>query len=548
MLTINLKTSRLYLITIAFFLGGFKVFGQNKCAFHHHSSKAEEEKISNHLARRKKNEVIYQIPVVVHIVHDNNLNNIGGSGNSNISDEQILSQIEVLNEDFRRLNPDTINTPAIFKSIAADTKISFCLASFDPDGQATDGITRHYSNSLPFDANNSLQNRRLKAYGYWPADQYLNIWVTELQDDVLGYATFPSDLDIDGLDNSPSDIFTDGIVIDHRTFGNNTGTSFGGNYNNGRTTTHEVGHWLGLYHIWGDEDDCISPDYCDDTPSQQFASEGCPSEKSSCTQRDMFENYMDYSYDACMNIFTEDQKNRMRTVIELSPRRNSLLSSLGCCQVSTNDNFPLYLNAQTNEIDDWIFSDNTIIETDLILFKETIDTSFIVSPFLNFSLLNSPKITIQTSSNTSGFLYYQLPCDTNWILFDTFASRSDGIISIDLQQISNLYAVSLRFNFNKQEIKLSDLSIHENYTNANTLIYPNPSNGDFYISFNYEGSSSKSIEIYDQLGNICFRDNFINSSKINSIEKVHLDLASGVYIVVAHIDGQNFIDRITVTR
>ncbi len=546
--TKNSRTIKLYFIIIAFFLGGLKVLGQKKCAFHHQTSTEEEKKITNHLARRKKSDVIYQIPIVVHIVHDNNMNNIGGSGNSNISNDQILSQIEVLNEDFRRLNPDTNNTPSIFKSIAADTKFTFCLASFDPDGQATDGITRHYSSSLPFDANNSLQNRRLKAYGYWPADQYLNIWVTELQDDILGYATFPSDIDIDGLSNSPSDIYTDGIVIDHRTFGNNAGTSLGGNYNNGRTTTHEVGHWLGLYHIWGDDDDCISPDYCDDTPSQQFASDGCPSEKASCTQRDMFENYMDYSYDACMNLFTEDQKNRMRSVIELSPRRNSLLSSLGCCQVTTNDDFPLYLNAQSSDINDWSFSDNTRTETNAIIFEETNDTSYLVSPFLNFSLLNSPKVTIEAGSNTNGTLYYQLPCNDNWNLFSTFESGSDGIISIDLQKISNLYAVSLRFNFNKQEITLSDLSVHENYIISNTIIYPNPNNGNFNISFNYEGSSSKSIEIYDQLGNLCLVDNFTNSSKINSIENIQVDLASGVYIVVARINGQNFIDRITVTR
>jgi len=129
------------------------------------------------------------------------------------------------------------------------------------------------------------------------------------------------------LDSHEGTALTDGIVVGYKYFGSSEKGDFPelyAPYNLGRTTTHEVGHWLGLRHIWGDGD-CTVDDFCEDTPPAAAPNNGCPEGAISCAAFDMYENYMDYSYDACMNIFTQCQKNRMRQVLETSPRRKSVV-------------------------------------------------------------------------------------------------------------------------------------------------------------------------------------------------------------------------------
>ena len=271
-------------------------------------------------------EDVYKIPVVVHVIHDGELEGEGG----NISEAQILSQIQVLNEDYRRLNGDTINTPEIFKPVAADTYIEFKLAERDPDGQETSGIVRVQGTKSEWVATNPDDNVELKSMSMWPPEDYLNIWVTNLANNYLGYAQYP----ITSLPGSipPFDRETDGVVIHYQAFGSRAYGSFNlfNNYDRGRTTTHEVGHFLGLRHIWGDIVGCDGTDYCDDTPQAYDSYNGCTNiDPITCESEDMFQNYLDYSYDRCMNIFTGDQKLRMRIVLENSPRRYSLLSSPG---------------------------------------------------------------------------------------------------------------------------------------------------------------------------------------------------------------------------
>ncbi|QSE99215.1 T9SS-dependent choice-of-anchor J family protein [Fulvivirga lutea] len=276
---------------------------------------------------------VVTVPVVVHIIHKGETI---GSG-LNISDEQILSQIEVLNEDFRRTNADRDNTPTTFQPIAADIEINFELASRDPEGLATTGINR-------IDGGRDLwflaDNYELKSLSYWPAEDYLNIWVTDLGNDFLGYAQFPVSSSLEGLEEASNSRLTDGVVIDYRTFGSklkyppaNVSTA----YDRGRTTTHEVGHYFGLRHIWGDGN-CNVDDFCDDTPLARTDNGGLglcdfPGPNSCSNDSpdlpDMFQNYMDYTDDVCMNLFTSDQKDRMRVVIDNSPRRASLKNSLG---------------------------------------------------------------------------------------------------------------------------------------------------------------------------------------------------------------------------
>jgi hypothetical protein len=273
----------------------------------------------------RQKESIYHVPVVVHIIHNGEPIGTG----SNISDAQILSQIQVLNEDFQRLNPDTASTPSDFKSVAGGMTVQFSLAKRTPTGGASNGIVRVNGGRLSWGMNNDAQ---LKALSYWPAEDYLNIWVCNITD-FLGYAQFPIS-NLPGLEDSDENRLTDGVVIWYKSFGSVDHGNFvlNASYNKGRTTTHEVGHFFGLRHIWGDLDNCNGTDYVEDTPVQKTNNSGCPSHPHrTCTPAvvNMFQNYMDYSNDVCMNLFTAKQVERMETVIENSPRRASLLTSAG---------------------------------------------------------------------------------------------------------------------------------------------------------------------------------------------------------------------------
>jgi hypothetical protein len=280
-------------------------------------------------ARQVQDNTVYRIPVVVHIIHNNSSNFVGGANNPNISDEQIQSQIRVLNEDYRRKQ----NTPGFNTSpIGADVGIEFYLANTDPQGRATNGVTRtfHAAKTVfdPFEYSDLVA---LSNIAYWPSNRYLNIWVTTLLGSTIGYGQLPAPADtLRGLQVVDEKI--DGVVITHTLFGSNACTPNFRLYCQGRTTTHEVGHWLGLLHTWG-YGDC-GDDFVYDTPPTQTGNSGtgCGPINSECVPgrrtRNLTENYMDYSPDACMNLFTIGQRARMRAVLAVSPRRRELVASV----------------------------------------------------------------------------------------------------------------------------------------------------------------------------------------------------------------------------
>ncbi len=267
-------------------------------------------------------EIIYTIPVVVHIIYQNE------TDVWNISDQQVISQIQVLNEDFRRLNADTVNTPALFAGVAGYPNIEFCLARRDTLGQNTTGIIHHRFQQQATWSTNSF-NSTIKPATRWNPNLYYNIWIANLSGGVLGYAQFPTSSGLQGLSGG-TNANTDGIVLLYSSVGRPPNNPFPGQYNLGRTATHEIGHALGLRHIWGDGNNCSATDYCADTPPSDAANYGCLLTHTSCGGLDMVQNYMDYSNDACMNLFTTNQVGRMWTVLQNSPRRNSLLSSPVC--------------------------------------------------------------------------------------------------------------------------------------------------------------------------------------------------------------------------
>ena len=310
-----------------------------------------EQWISSKIASTKNarfaslNQVV-TIPIVVHVIH-----NGGAVGTAeNISNEQIQSQITVLNQDYRRQeNTNGYNTNAV----GADIEVEFCLAQRDPSGLASNGIDRiaiYNDSPLGWDMDNLDV---IKAQTQWDPERYLNIWTFNMVTiqgvyEVFGFSQFPTGSGLDGLeaDGMPTTAETDGIIAAAKCFGSEEiypeGYYMEGR-NLGRTISHEVGHFLGLRHIWGDENNCTADDYCDDTPISFTANAGeCPGAGfDSCPDSpgaDMFENYMDYTNDICLNVFTQDQKTRIRAVLDNSPRRSTLITSDSCTPGAVFDN------------------------------------------------------------------------------------------------------------------------------------------------------------------------------------------------------------------
>jgi hypothetical protein len=267
---------------------------------------------------------IITIPVVVHIIHNQEDGQIGGANSANITEEQVQSQIDVLNEDYG----NTSGYRGFYTdSLAVDTKIRFKLVT----------VLRTYNAKTQFSPITDADELATISPA-WITNRYLNIWVCRLTNLYLGTSQFPvvtattdKTAGLATSENEEIDALTDGLIIDSRYFGRDAPTITTTIYNLGRTTTHEVGHWLGLIHIWGDRN--CGTDYCDDTPTAYTKNETtdvtCTPVFSQCrgttTTRNMIENYMDYSPDACMSIFTNDQKERMHAVLALSPRRAKLV-------------------------------------------------------------------------------------------------------------------------------------------------------------------------------------------------------------------------------
>lgn len=256
------------------------------------------------------------ISVVVHVVYNN--------ATDNISTEQIQSQIAALNRDYRMRNPNVGDTPRDFLDRTADTGIEFCLASVDPQGRPTTGITRrqtgwaNVSNIVASDGRRRVCYSTLGGQDAWDTKRYLNIWVARIGGGIFGFASYPN--------TAPE--AEDGVFIEPRFFG--TIGTVEAPQNQGRTVTHEVGHYLNLLHLWGrTESNCSDDDFVDDTPLQRDPFRGCPTfPQVSCSNRAMFMNFMDYTDDACMTCFTIGQRERMLASIQTY--RAALLQADGC--------------------------------------------------------------------------------------------------------------------------------------------------------------------------------------------------------------------------
>lgn len=346
-------------------------------------------------------DVVYTIPIVVHVLYNN--------ANQNISDAQILSQIEILNKDYRLLNNNFSSTPSAFVPLAGDALIQFALAKKDPKGLPTNGITRTFTNTAAFEFNDNMKSAKTGGVDPWNTTKYLNIWVCELTNDVLGFAYPPG---------APANI--DGVVINYKSFGNTGNVSYP--FDLGRTATHEIGHYLNLKHIWGDSN--CGDDGVNDTPTQKTSNSQCPSyPHPTCSNNsDMYVNFMDYTYDACMTMFSKGQVSRMRTALEVG--RVSLLTSDALNSVSLYKNDAGIKKINNYDEENFLCSDSIAANVTLFNYgSEALkDVKIKVSDnngeLLNFNwsgnlaTLNSIDINlpnVKVSNNTRFLVYTELP-------------------------------------------------------------------------------------------------------------------------------------------
>ncbi len=354
---------------------GMVVTAQQPCGTHEYyleqmrnnpEFRMKQERFKKQSSSRSPYVGVVTIPVVVHVVYHDSL--------ENVSDAQIMSQLAVLNEDFRLLNS---NIDTFWSNVIGDAEIEFCLATRDIYGNATCGITRTYTDSTEFHIQTSVKDESTGGKSGWEAQKYLNMFVCDIAN-LRGYATFP-----DAEDS------IDGIVIDYLSFGRGAQFIFDDpRFNQGRTGTHEVGHWLRLSHIWGDGG-CDIDDGISDTPSAIGPNYGCNYGSPACRgdSLNMVQNYMDYSDDTCMYLFTLDQIGLMRQNFATQGSRVGIVSSKGCDPPGKNEiYYKLRFDAYPQDIS-WELLDslNNIIASDGN-FDPGDETNNIPPPLANDSL------------------------------------------------------------------------------------------------------------------------------------------------------------------
>ena len=262
-------------------------------------------------AANQRTGAVLTIPVVFHIVMANP---------SVVTNAQISAQLDTLNRSFFGTNGDSVRIPSYFNSLFGKSGIQFCLAQRTPEGDETTGIVRTTTSTTQFSPNDAMKHISSGGVDSWNTEKYLNIWICQLSGGVLGYGTFPND-------GMPAE---QGVVIDYRSLPGGSFSSYGA----GKTMVHEVGHFFNLYHIWGDDDGlCSGSDQVDDTPNQGTFTSGCHTgiRTDNCTSTGngiMYQNYMDYSHDQCLVMFTPRQVSRMESTLNVF--RSSLLQSDGC--------------------------------------------------------------------------------------------------------------------------------------------------------------------------------------------------------------------------
>ncbi len=530
------------------------------------------------------------IPVVVHVIHTGQ--NVGNG--ANLSVQRITSQIDILNQDYRRMNEDADETPTEYVGIAADPEVQFCLASKNPDGDISSGITRHvYSNVPDIDY---IENT-IKPATSWDPDKYLNIWTIDMPNNsVIGYSYLPTPTIV----GYPKD----GVVIDYPNFG------YVDAGNRGRTCIHEVGHYLGLQHTWGASDangdpiGCSSDDGLTDTPSCSGPHYGCPDfGVTSCGTVDMISNYMEYVNDDCMNLFTQQQKDVMQANLNgiRSDLTNSALTAceeidLDCGDLTTasfemgfesNESANGWVVENTNgDARTWTISQNPSNDWGpnngqglaVYLWNSSQNADdYLFTPCFEMKADHTYKISFSSACAASNGTIYNEDFELG---FSPLQSSSDFDVPNDdwvFENIANAYPnyndhtlfyeansdifTSLGFHVyspaNQYALQIDDLSIEDlgqsspvfDLKEETTIsISPNPGNGIFNLNLDFETvQKSVSIRIYDIAGKVILENQLQNVSTHQS----QFDLSTlneGMYFVRIGSDRSQLSRKVVLVK
>lgn len=443
---------------------------------------------NNQQLQTRGGDTIIVIPVVVHVIY--------GAAKDNISDLQVMTQISRLNLDFNKQNEELDRTPAVFKPLIADCRIQFKLAARDPNGNATSGILRYNRSSRNWGTNNDIKNPEKGGVLPWNPSNYLNIWVSTIGDGILGYASFPG-----------CAATLDGIVVDNTAFGTTGTARFP--FNKGRTCAHEIGHWLGLFHTWGDRE--CGDDLVADTPMQKHAHIGdiTTPQYSDCTgliQLDMTMNFMEYVNDASMWLFTEGQKKRMRTILTDPAIRGNLAHSDGATPVTTPKN-----------------GCDTI---------KKVAAYYVTDKTLTLAWTAIPYITSYT-------VMFRTANTTKW---DTLQSEE---AQLSFKQLNATTAYQFKVKADCRESAFSDiLSVRTKGVEIslpNLTLFPNPARDELNVDFGIKSEEVIDIDVMDVNGQtkISFKDYALT-------RRLTLDtrgLPNGMYFIVVTKNDQKFAKK-----
>ena len=514
--------------------------------------KIEKQILSTHYNHNKQS---MTIPVVFHVLYNTN--------SQNISDSQILSQLDVLNADFNRTNSDAFSTPSDFDSIVTSLQLNFCLATKTPDGNATNGIIRTHTNIVSFPLyDSSIHYTNMGGDDAWDTEKYLNIWICNIGGGILGWAQFPD----------AGSLNTDGVVIDYLHFGTN-GTAISP-YNLGRTATHEVGHYFNLFHTWGDNN--CGNDWVNDTPIQEEANFGCKTHPSiSCSNNgDMFMNFMDYTDDDCMNSFTIGQRDRVWQSINLY--RLPLLTSDGCDPIiSSNSDASIEIISPNGTLygcnnpiyPKVLISNNTTTNLTTAIIKYKINSSNYHYQYLNGNLSTNQSDSVLLSGIAVGgnnhIIEVELLLPNNNTDINTFDNsdtklfNTSGGTNVSIHLITDNYANETSWYFLDENNNIIDSSnsltnnhhYEYNYCLENNCykFIINDSEGDGFCCNYGNGNISINKEINNQeIANLsffnytdtiyfCVTELSLEENKKNLLE-IHPNPTSGII----HVKSSNF--------
>lgn len=498
------------------------------------NSRVEKYKLESATAKRPPTSIT--IPVVVHVIHGGQIE----GAFPNISKYQIASQINILNQDFagKGFNSHQLASTGFSLVGAANTNITFCLAQYDPSGNLLPepGINRINYNtfgwtnpSVPntLNAFKTLMDGTIKPLTIWDPTYYFNIWVSDVHPacQILGYATFPQGSSSPGLP-AGGDYMTDGIWVWGKSFGN-TG-ALDPIYNKGRTAVHETGHWLGLRHIGGDASnpngDCNATDFCDDTPPQKggfgggtngqnFGAPTYPINVGICGSPygDMFMNFMDYTNDAVLYMFTPDQKTRMHTALAEGIYRNQLAASaFSLCSGMAIADFLMDSIACTN--------------SELSPFNNTSGTSNIT-----YSWTVEPNVDVSISPNTT---------TANPI----FVFGSPGYYTITMVSTNTIGISSMSMALNVDEC----LGISANALERSVKLSPNPSTGWVQLELKKVVAQKTALRVHNAVGVLVYQEDIENVTGTHAFDLSAYP--SGIYFVMLESGGEKTVKKLIITR